>query len=106
MRDTAIRGVRLAAAASPGPGVAAGAAACGSAARPHRRPGWSAARSRPKVSASGALAPVSSQNLGFRQRGAAGRARREGRGHRARGQVLAREDPFSYQQLLNQQQAS
>ncbi|WP_445182193.1 efflux RND transporter periplasmic adaptor subunit [Pseudonocardia sp. Cha107L01] len=58
-----------------------------------------------KVSASGALASVSSQNLGFN---AAAQLIeldvKVGDVVRA-GQVLAREDPFNFQQLLNQQQA-
>jgi len=58
-----------------------------------------------KVSASGALAAVSSQNLGFAQAAQLVELNvKVGDTVRA-GQVLAREDPFSFQQLLNQQQA-
>jgi len=100
MRDTAIRGVRLAAAASLALVVAAGAAACGSAAPAAPTARVERGQVSTKVSASGALAPVSSQNLGF-----ANAAQlveldvKVGDTVRA-GQVLAREDPFSYQQLL------
>jgi HlyD family secretion protein len=105
MRDTVIRGVRLAAAASLALVVAAGAAACGSATPAAPTARVERGQVSTKVSASGALAPVSSQNLGF-----ANAAQlveldvKVGDTVRA-GQVLAREDPFSYQQLLNQQQA-
>jgi len=58
-----------------------------------------------KVSASGALAAVASQNLGFAQAAQLIELGvKVGDTVRA-GQVLAREDPFSFQQLLNQQQA-
>src|SRR5882757_61399 len=56
-----------------------------------------------KVSASGALAAVSSQNLGFAKAAQLLELGvKVGDTVRA-GQVLAREDPFSFQQLLNQQ---
>ncbi|HEY2099046.1 MAG TPA: biotin/lipoyl-binding protein, partial [Pseudonocardia sp.] len=58
-----------------------------------------------KVSASGALAAVTSQNLGFAQAAQLVELNvKVGDTVRA-GQVLAREDPFNFQQLLNQQQA-
>ncbi|HEX4252989.1 MAG TPA: hypothetical protein VH008_34325, partial [Pseudonocardia sp.] len=58
-----------------------------------------------KVSASGALAPVSTQNLGFAQAAQLVEVDvKVGDAVRA-GQLLAREDPFSFQQLLNQQVA-
>jgi len=58
-----------------------------------------------KVSASGALAAVASQNLGFAQAAQLVELSvKVGDTVRA-GQVLAREDPFSFQQLLNQQVA-
>jgi HlyD family secretion protein len=58
-----------------------------------------------KVSASGALAAVTSQNLGFAKAAQLTELDvKVGDTVRA-GQVLAREDPFNFQQLLNQQQA-
>ncbi|HEY0575544.1 MAG TPA: biotin/lipoyl-binding protein, partial [Pseudonocardia sp.] len=58
-----------------------------------------------QVSASGALAAVTSQNLGFSK--AAQLMELDVKvGDIVRpGQVLARQDPFSFQQILNQQQA-
>jgi HlyD family secretion protein len=58
-----------------------------------------------KVSASGALAAVTTQALGFAKAAQLTEVDvKVGDTVRA-GQVLAREDPFSFQQLLNQQQA-
>ncbi|HTK64362.1 MAG TPA: biotin/lipoyl-binding protein, partial [Pseudonocardia sp.] len=58
-----------------------------------------------KVSASGALASISSQNLGF-PKGAQIKEIDVKVGDVVRaGQVLARLDPFAFQQTLNQQQA-
>src|SRR5882762_5158411 len=109
MTDTAIRGstrrVRLAAVASLALAVATGVAACGTAAPVAPTARVQRGQVSTKVSASGALAAVSSQNLGF-----ANAAQlveldvKVGDTVRA-GQVLAREDPFSYQQVLNEEQA-
>ncbi|HEY3689195.1 MAG TPA: hypothetical protein VGL46_02680, partial [Pseudonocardiaceae bacterium] len=99
------RGVRLATAVSLALVVAAVTAACGSTAPAPPTSTVQRGQVSTKVSASGALASVSSQNLGFAQ--AAQLIELDvkvGDVVRA-GQVLAREDPFNFQQLLNQQQA-
>jgi len=58
-----------------------------------------------KVSASGAIASITAQNLGF-PKGAQIKEINVHVGDTIRaGQVLARIDPFSFQQTLNQQQA-
>ncbi|HEX4253148.1 MAG TPA: HlyD family efflux transporter periplasmic adaptor subunit, partial [Pseudonocardia sp.] len=58
-----------------------------------------------KVSASGALAAVTSQNLGFAKAAQLVELAVKVGDTVRPGQVLAREDPFSFQQLVNQQQA-
>ncbi|MDT7748714.1 MAG: HlyD family secretion protein, partial [Pseudonocardiales bacterium] len=99
------RGVRVAAAVSLALAITAATAACGSTAPAPPTSRVERGQVSTKVSASGALASVSSQNLGFN---AAAQLIeldvKVGDVVRA-GQVLAREDPFNFQQLLNQQQA-
>jgi HlyD family secretion protein len=58
-----------------------------------------------KVSASGALAAVTTQNLGFSKAAQLTEVAVKVGDTVRPGQVLAREDPFSFQQLVNQQQA-
>jgi HlyD family secretion protein len=58
-----------------------------------------------KVSASGALASVTTQNLGFSKAAQLVEVAVKVGDTVRPGQVLAREDPFSFQQLVNQQQA-
>ncbi|HWN36713.1 MAG TPA: HlyD family efflux transporter periplasmic adaptor subunit [Pseudonocardia sp.] len=58
-----------------------------------------------KVSASGALAAVTTQNLGFAKAAQLTEVSVKVGDTVRPGQVLAREDPFSFQQLVNQQQA-
>jgi len=97
--------VRLAAAVSLALTVAAVTAACGSTAPAPPTSRVERGQVSTKVSASGALAAVSSQNLGFAK--AAQLIELDvkvGDSVRA-GQVLAREDPFSFQQIVNQQAA-
>jgi HlyD family secretion protein len=100
------RGVRLAAAVSLALAVSAATAACGSTAPAPPSSTVQRGQVSTKVSASGALAAVSSQNLGFNA--AAQLVELDVKvGDTVRaGQVLAREDPFNFQQLLNQQQAT
>src|ERR1700754_4418903 len=99
------RGVRMAAAVSLALVVASVTAACGSTAPAPPTARVERGQVSTKVSASGALAAVASQNLGFAQ--AAQLVELDVKvGDTVRaGQVLAREDPFSFQQLLNQQVA-
>src|SRR5882762_835009 len=109
MADTTIRGstrgVRFAAVVSLALVVASVTAACGSTAPAPPTARVERGQVSTKVSASGALAAVSSQNLGFAQAAQLVELNvKVGDTVRA-GQVLAREDPFSFQQLLNQQQA-
>jgi HlyD family secretion protein len=109
MADTTIRGstrgVRFAAVVSLALTVATVTAACGSTA-----PAPPTSRVEPgqvstKVSASGALAAVSSQNLGFAKAAQLVEVGvKVGDTVRA-GQVLAREDPFAFQQIVNQDAA-
>jgi len=108
MTRTAVRGgsgVRAAAAASLALMVTAGVAACGS--TPSAPPTTTVQRGSVStmVSASGSLSSVTSQNLGFAN--AAQLTELDVKvGDTVRpGQLLAKEDPFSFQQLLNQQQA-
>jgi HlyD family secretion protein len=97
-------GMRLATAASLALVVAV-TAACGSTAPAPPTSQVQRGQVSTKVSASGALAAVSSQNLGFAQAAQLIEVDvKVGDTVRA-GQVLAREDPFNFQQLLNQQQA-
>jgi HlyD family secretion protein len=58
-----------------------------------------------KVSASGALAAVTTQNLGFAKAAQLTEVNVKVGDTVRPGQVLGREDPFSFQQLVNQQQA-
>src|SRR5882757_8117623 len=108
MADTTIRGstrgVRIAAMVSLAL-VAASVTACGSTAPAPPTTRVERGQVSTKVSASGALAAVSSQNLGFAK--AAQLIELDVKvGDTVRaGQVLAREDPFSYQQVLNEEQA-
>src|SRR5205807_8473644 len=85
--------------------VVSGASGCGSTAPAPPTARVERGQVSTKVSASGALAAVSSQNLGFAQ--AAQLIELDVKvGDTVRaGQVLAREDPFSFQQILNEQQA-
>src|SRR5882757_10784785 len=109
MADTTIRGstrgVRFAAAVSLALTVATVTAACGSTAPAPPTARVERGQVSTKVSASGALAAVSSQNLGFAK--AAQLIELDVKvGDTVRaGQVLAREDPFSFQQIVNQQAA-
>ncbi|MDT7747517.1 MAG: HlyD family secretion protein, partial [Pseudonocardiales bacterium] len=99
------RGVRLAAAVSLALVVTTVTAACGSTAPAPPTSRVERGQVSTKVSASGALAAVTSQNLGFAQAAQLVELNvKVGDTVRA-GQVLAREDPFNFQQLLNQQQA-
>src|SRR5882757_10167702 len=108
MADTTIRGstrgVRIAAMVSLAL-VAASVTACGSTAPAPPTTRVERGQVSTKVSASGALAAVSSQNLGFAK--AAQLIELDVKvGDTVRaGQVLAREDPFSFQQIVNQQAA-
>src|SRR5882724_292004 len=99
------RGVRMAAAASLALVVAATTAACGGEAPAPPTSRVERGSVSTQVSASGALAAVTSQNLGFSK--AAQLLELDVKvGDIVRpGQVLARQDPFSFQQLLNQAQA-
>ncbi|HEV7792410.1 MAG TPA: HlyD family efflux transporter periplasmic adaptor subunit, partial [Pseudonocardia sp.] len=99
------RGLRMAAVVSLALVVATVTAACGSPAPAPPTSRVERGQVSTKVSASGALAAVTSQNLGFAQ--AAQLVELDVKvGDTVRaGQVLAREDPFNFQQLLNQQQA-
>jgi HlyD family secretion protein len=108
MTRTAVRsgsGVRVAAAASLVLMVTVGVAACGS--TPSAPPTTTVQRGSVStmVSASGSLSSVTSQNLGFAK--AARLAELDVKvGDTVKpGQLLAREDPFAFQQLLNEQQA-
>jgi HlyD family secretion protein len=99
------RGVRMAAAVSLALVVTTVTAACGSAAPAPPTSRVERGQVSTKVSASGALAAVTSQNLGFAKAAQLTEVDvKVGDTVRA-GQVLAREDPFNFQQLLNQQQA-
>src|SRR5882724_8386744 len=99
------RGVRMAAAASLALVVAATTAACGGEAPAPPTSRVERGSVSTQVSASGALAAVTSQNLGFSK--AAQLLELDVKvGDIVRpGQVLARQDPFSFQQILNQYQA-
>jgi HlyD family secretion protein len=100
-----IRGVRVAAAVSLSLVVVSVAAGCGSAAPLPPTARVERGQVSTKVSASGALAAVTSQNLGFAKAAQLVEVDvKVGDTVRA-GQVLAREDPFSFQQLVNQQAA-
>ncbi|HEX4356191.1 MAG TPA: HlyD family efflux transporter periplasmic adaptor subunit, partial [Pseudonocardia sp.] len=108
MADTTIRGstrgVRIAAMVSLAL-VAASVTACGSTAPAPPTTRVERGQVSTKVSASGALAAVSSQNLGFAKAAQLIELSvKVGDTVRA-GQVLAREDPFSFQQIVNQQAA-
>ena len=99
------RGVRMAAAVSLALVVASVTAACGSTAPAPPTARVERGQVSTKVSASGALAAVTSQNLGFAKAAQLVEVDvKVGDTVRA-GQVLAREDPFNFQQLVNQQQA-
>src|SRR5882762_8414323 len=99
------RGVRMAAAASLALVVAATTAACGGEAPAPPTARVQRGSVSTQVSASGALAAVTSQNLGFSK--AAQLLELDVKvGDIVRpGQVLGRQDPFSFQQILNQYQA-
>jgi len=99
------RGVRMAAALSLALAVAATTAACGGEAPAPPTARVERGSVSTQVSASGALAAVTSQNLGFSK--AAQLLELDVKvGDIVRpGQVLARQDPFSFQQILNQYQA-
>jgi HlyD family secretion protein len=85
--------------------VAAVTAACGSAAPAPPTSRLERGQVSTKVSASGALAAVTSQNLGFAKAAQLTEVNVKVGDTVRPGQVLAREDPFSFQQLLNQQQS-
>ncbi|MDT7684791.1 MAG: HlyD family secretion protein, partial [Pseudonocardiales bacterium] len=85
--------------------VTVGTAACGESAPAQPSSRVERGMVSTKVSASGALAAVTTQALGFAKAAQLTEVDvKVGDTVRA-GQVLAREDPFSFQQLLNQQQA-
>jgi HlyD family secretion protein len=99
------RGVRMAAAVSLALVVASVTAACGSTAPAPPTSRVERGQVSTKVSASGALAAVTSQNLGFAKAAQLVEVNAKVGDTVRAGQVLAREDPFSFQQLVNQQQA-
>src|SRR5882757_6946637 len=85
--------------------VTVGTAACGESAPAPPTSRVERGQVSTKVSASGALAAVTSQNLGFAKAAQLTEVDvKVGDTVRA-GQVLAREDPFNFQQLVNQQAA-
>src|ERR1700743_648929 len=97
------RGVRLAAGVSLALVTAMVTAACGSTAPAPPTTRVERGQVSTKVSASGVLAAVSSQNLGFAKAAQLTELNvKVGDTVRA-GQVLAREDPFNFQQIVNQQ---
>src|SRR5882672_7704704 len=99
------RGVRVAAAMSLALAVAAVATACGSTAPAPPTSRVERGTVSTKVSASGALASVTSQNLGFSKAAQLNELDVKVGDIVKPGQVLAREDPFTFAQALNQQVA-
>jgi len=99
------RGVRAAAAVSLGLAVAVLAAGCGSAAPAPPTARVERGTVATRVSASGALAAVTSQNMGFAKAAQLKEVDVKVGDIVKPGQVLGREDPFTFQQVLNQQQA-
>src|SRR5918912_676678 len=106
MTHTTIRGstrwVRVAAAASLALAVAAMAAGCGGTPAQPQTTRVERGSVSTKVSASGALAAVTSQNLGFAKAGQVAELDVKVGDIVRPGQVLARQDPFALQQTLNQ----
>jgi len=88
--------------ALPAVAVAAG---CGGAPPPQPTTTVQRGEVATRVSSSGALAAVTSTNLGFANAGQLRQLNVRVGDTVKPGQVLAREDPFAFQQVLNQQQA-